>query len=247
MRLGEAQNPGPAAYERDQAEECSARSITRGVQNLLLTDTPATQTTLPVPAPPPIPISRRVTQPRTRQTLAVLSVVQIQKSTKEPRTMASCCTWFRSMVASSSFKKVLPNRASSTVHPVFSVTQFDRDGALAAVIAGRTLQPGTSSLVPSFKTADKARPPLTLLLTARSQCRQETHLMTAHSRTARSERSFSQNMTSSSPIFAEVQRWPFLEAWSRVTPQRGQSALREPSVATSPGRSVPVSLPPLAG
>ena len=38
----------------------------------------------------------------------------------------SCCTWFRSMVASC---------ASSTVRPVFSVTQSDCDGALVAVIA----------------------------------------------------------------------------------------------------------------
>ena len=46
---------------------------------------------------------------------AVLSVVQIQKSAIEHRTMASCCTWFRTMVASNSFKKVLPSCTRSTV------------------------------------------------------------------------------------------------------------------------------------
>ena len=41
--------------------------------------------------------------------------------------------------------------------------------------------------------------------------------MAVHFRTARSGTSFPQNMTGScSPIFAELQRWPFLEAWSRV-------------------------------
>ena len=84
----------------------------------------------------------------------MLNVVQIQKLSKEPRTAASCFTWFRSMVASNSLKKVLPSCASSTVRPVFSVTQFDRDGAVAAVIAKRILQPRTSWQVTSSKTAD---------------------------------------------------------------------------------------------
>ena len=83
VRLCEAQILGPAEHERDLVEELCARrtrineagnaapgsqdSITRGLSNLQLTGTPATQTTLPVPAPPSMPVSRRVTQPRTRQ------------------------------------------------------------------------------------------------------------------------------------------------------------------------------------
>ena len=84
VRLGEAPNPGPAAQERDRvAEERNARqrrineagdsvpgsqeSITRGVQNLQLTGTPATQTAPPAPAPPPMPNSRRPTQTRARE------------------------------------------------------------------------------------------------------------------------------------------------------------------------------------
>ena len=67
VRLCEAQKPGPTEHERDLVEELCARrtrineagdaapgsqdSITRGPRNLQLTDTLATQTTLPVPAP----------------------------------------------------------------------------------------------------------------------------------------------------------------------------------------------------
>ena len=77
VRTGEAQNLGPAAHKKNCAEERCARrtrineagdgapgsqdSITRGVQNLQLSDTPATQTTRTDPA---MPNSRRPTQPR---------------------------------------------------------------------------------------------------------------------------------------------------------------------------------------
>ena len=80
----------------------------------------------------------------------------------------------------------VPSCANSTVRLVFSVTQSDRDGAIDAVIAKRILQSGTSSLVTSFKTDNlgtrmlrpSPRPPLTILLTARSQCLQVFPLMT---------------------------------------------------------------------
>ena len=83
---------------------------------------------------------------------------------------------------------------------------------------------------PSGRSCKPAQPSPTLHHFAK-----ETPWMTVHVRTARSGTSFSQNMTSSSPIFAEVQRWPFLEAWSRVAPRRGQRALQELSVVTSFG------------
>ena len=82
VRVGEAQTSGPAAHEKDRAEERSARrtrineagdavpgsqgSITREGQNLQLTDTAATQTTRTDPAPQ-MHNSRRMTQPRSRQ------------------------------------------------------------------------------------------------------------------------------------------------------------------------------------
>ena len=72
----------------------------------------------------------------------MLIVVQIQKLSKEPRTTASCCTWFRSMVVSSSFKKVLLSCANSTVQR--AVTQSGRGGAIAAATAEGRLQPETS-------------------------------------------------------------------------------------------------------
>ena len=83
VRVGDVQNPGPAPHvqknaalakhqrtrinEAGDAVPGSQDSITRGVQNLQLTDTPATQTTLIDPAPPPMPNSRRLTQPRSRR------------------------------------------------------------------------------------------------------------------------------------------------------------------------------------
>ena len=82
VRLGEAQNPEPAAHERDVAgEPCVRRtrindagdaapgsqfSITRRVQNLQLTGTPPAQPTRTGRAPQPMPNSRRPTPPRSR-------------------------------------------------------------------------------------------------------------------------------------------------------------------------------------
>ena len=79
VRVGEAQNPGPALHKIGSAEERSARrtrineagdavpgsqdSITRIVQNLQLADTPATKFIFTDTAPPP------VTQPLSRQPL----------------------------------------------------------------------------------------------------------------------------------------------------------------------------------
>ena len=111
--------------------------------------------------------------------------------------MASCCTWSRSMTASSSFEKVLPGYANSTVQPVFSATQSDRDDAIAAVIATGILQPETSLLATSFKTADNL----------------DTRMLRPFHDGPLPNCPFgislSQNATSScSPIFAEPQRWP---------------------------------------
>ena len=81
VRLGEAQNPGPAAHERDAADETCARqtrnneakknaapgSLDSMTQNLQLTDIPAGQPTHTAAAPPQLPDSWRPTQQRSRQ------------------------------------------------------------------------------------------------------------------------------------------------------------------------------------
>ena len=172
---------GPATHERDRAaQEHIARqrrideagdsvpgsqdSGTQGVENLQLTDTPATHVTLPTPAPPPMPNSRRPAQLRARQQHEYLRCAQ------EPQTTASCCTWFRSTVGNSSSKKALPSCANSTVRRVFSVTQSDRGGVIAAATAKGILLPETSLLAIPFRSVDNldprmqrplARPPLT--------------------------------------------------------------------------------------
>ena len=100
VRVGEVQNPRPAAHERNRAEERCARrtrinetgdaapgsqiSITRGAQNLQRSGTVATLTTRTTPAPRRCPI---LEDPLNRGhdkhgiIFAVLSLVLIQKST----------------------------------------------------------------------------------------------------------------------------------------------------------------------
>ena len=92
VRLGEAQNTGPDAHERVAEEPCARRtcineagdaapgsqdSITWGVRNLQLTNSPAaTQPTRTAAASPPMHNSRRPTQPRTRQQREYLRCAQ---------------------------------------------------------------------------------------------------------------------------------------------------------------------------
>ena len=65
-------------------------------------------------------------------TFGVLNVVQIHQPSEEPRTTASCCTWFRSTGDNSSPKKAL---AILTEPPALPVTQSGRDNAAAATSA----------------------------------------------------------------------------------------------------------------
>ena len=82
----------------------------------------------------------------------------------------------------------------------------------------------------------RARPPFTNPFRSRSRCHQATPSTTADFRSAPSGTSFSESGTSScSPNFVELPRWLSRAAWSLAVPQRGQKALREPSVITSPG------------
>ena len=112
-----------------------------------------------------------------------------------------------------SLHKALHSCAVSTVPPVLLVTQSGRGDVTAAASAKAILRLKISLLGIPFKTVDNlatkmqrplARPPFTILFTARSQCHQVTPSMTAHFQTAPFATSFSQSETSSySPIFAE--------------------------------------------
>ena len=207
----------------------SQDSITRGVQNLLFQ--PQHHRRCPTLGG----LLRRGCDSSKKNTFVVFDVVQIREHSEEPRTTASCCTWFRSMVASSFMKALL------TVPLVFSVTQSGRGGVTAAATAKAILPPETSLLGIPFRTVENrdtrmlrplARPPFTSLFTARSQCHQVSASMTAHSRTAPLGASPSQIATSSySLIFAEPRQWPSHAAWSLSTPLPS----REPPVAISPG------------
>ena len=129
VRLGEAQNPGPATNDRDQAtaEQCTANlrrineardsvpgsqdSVTRGVQNLQTLDTPTSQTAPPAPPPPTMPGSRRP-QARPKQQL------QEYLWCAQPLTTAPCCTRFRSTGDNGCSQRALRNFATLTVQPV---------------------------------------------------------------------------------------------------------------------------------
>ena len=242
VRLREARNPGPATHERDRAAgERIARqrrineagdSVPRSQDSITRTDTPATQTTLAAPAPPPMPNSRRPPQPQARQQQEYLRCAQCAADPE-----ASSGTLDRGLMLHMFLlhggQQLIQEKCCSAA-----------PGAIAAVTAKGILQPETSLLVTSSKTADNldtrvlrplACPPPTILLTAQSQFHQVTPSMT-HSRAAPFGTSLPQNATSGrSPIFAEPQQCPSHAAQSLATPQPGQKASREPPVAISPG------------
>ena len=146
------------AEERNEAGDSVPSSqdpMTRGVRNLQLTDTPTTQTALSAPAPPPMPNSRRPTQPGATATgipsLCSMWFVQIQKLSKEPRPHGAHGSeaWWPA-----AHSRKCCSAANSTVKPVLSVTKSGRGGAVAAATAEGILQPETSLLVIPFRTAD---------------------------------------------------------------------------------------------
>ena len=118
-RLGEAQNPGPTAHERDREEERSARrtrineagdaapgsqdSITQKVQNLQLTDSRHRR---PLVQPEHHRQCPTLEDPLRRDHVSngttLLSVVLIQP---EIQTMASCCPWVRSTGSAADSRK----------------------------------------------------------------------------------------------------------------------------------------------
>ena len=132
-RLGEAQNLGPETHDRDWAAAeqriaslrritktrnsvpSSQDSVTRGVQNLQISDTPAIQTARSAPAPPPMPNSRSPPEARSKQQpeniFGVRRVAQIPPLSEQSPTTASRCTWFRNTGDNHCFQKALvPSR-----------------------------------------------------------------------------------------------------------------------------------------
>ena len=151
--------------------------------------------------------------------------------------MTSCCTWFRSTGVNSSLKILLHSYAISTLTPVFCVTQSGCGDVTAAATARATLLLEISLMGIPFRTVDnldtKMQRPVARSPFASSQLAASADSPLPNCPVGTS---FLQSETSSySPIFAEHPQWPFRAAQSLATPQPGQRALREPSVATSPG------------
>ena len=123
-RLGEAQNPGPATYDRDRAAAeqriaslrrineggdsvpGSQDSVTRGVQNVQNSDAPAIQTARFSPSTAADALLRRGRNSSPESIVGVRRVVQIPPSEQSPTT-ASCCTWFRNTGDDNCFQKAL--------------------------------------------------------------------------------------------------------------------------------------------
>ena len=192
MRLGEARNQGPAAHERHRtAEDRNARqrrineagdsvpgsqdSLTRRFHNLQLSDSPATQTTLPAPATAACPTLADPTQTRQRQE-SLRCAAQCGpdpaafKGASNHGLMLHMVQKHGVTVDNSSLERALYSCATSTVPLVFCVTQSGRSDVTAAATARATLQPEISLFVTSFKTADNldtmmlrpSAPPLTI-------------------------------------------------------------------------------------
>ena len=121
---------------------------------------PAAQATRTAQAPPPMPKSRRPTQPRSLQQRDYLRWTQCGSDPEVYTGNADHGVMVR-MGQKHGELAAVPRKCfvSSFGRPAHSVTPFDRGGAIAAIIARRTLQLGTSQRVTSFKIDDRTQPP----------------------------------------------------------------------------------------
>ena len=259
VRVGEAQKTGPTAHERDPAEERSARrkrsneardvvpgsqdSTTRGVRNLQLTDSPATQTTRRAPSPP-VPTSRRATQPRSRQQRHCLRSAQcgsdpdvftgnkdhglmMHMGQKHGGSAADSrkCAQLRQLdrAACVSCGTIRSRRCSRC-------NRSKRDTATRDITVWVTSSKIDDSSV--IRMQPPARPTLTNLLTVRSQCRPESFGCQSTSELPHWD--IVVTIGNSSPTSAEPRPWRSRVALSPGVPPRGQRAVREP-VATNLG------------
>ena len=216
----------------------SQDSVTRGVQNLLKSETPATQTALPAPAPPPMPNSRRPPRARPKQ--------------QQPRIPSLCAVRLRSLRLQSSLQpwpqaphgfrntgdkgcslKALRSCAVSTVH---RRNFCKRDTPISRPCRWRYL-PGPTTTRTSGSCARGARPPFTNLFTARSRWHQDDSLddsplpncPTRDIVLTERDKQLLAELRRASP-----QRLS-LAASSLALPQHGQTASKEPRAVTSHG------------
>ena len=160
-------NPDPATHDRDRtaAEQrnarrrrineagvpCSQDSITRRVQSLQISDTPAAQTALPAPAPPPMPNTRRPPQARPKQqprAFAVRNVAQILSPSEQSPITASCCTWSRSTGDNGCSQKAMRSSGTSIAQPEKLVTPSGRGDVADAPSAEVILRSETLLAIP---------------------------------------------------------------------------------------------------
>ena len=271
IRVGEAQNPGPATHDGDwtiterpnaahrrinQAEDSipsSQDSVTRAVQNLRISDSPAAPAALPAPATP-------ASNWEFHKTAAE------KKKPREPREYlgcAQCGPLADAHLASTDggLMQHLAQNQGGQVLLVVSVGQLRWLNRQACVCCGTTRShrcrqcnscgsdtplrgfrvgrtPSRTDDSPDIRTQRPAvRQPVSNSLRARSQYLQENLWTTARFRTALSGTSFRLTETSScSPSFAGPRRWHSRDAGSLDTPRLGQKVSKEPRALTSPGR-----------
>ena len=236
MRLDEARNLGPPArtLSRVELKTCSHQNLRRRRPHLQRRYQRQCSTLED--------LLRHGRDSSNGNTLAVLNAVQILHPSEEPRTTASCSTWFRSASGQQVIQESVAqlrhlDRAACVLCGTISsrrchrCSHCKRDIMLAILFRTDNLDTRTQCPL--------ARPPLTILPTALSQSRRETFRRQPTPELLH-DIAGTQNATSSClPIFAEPQQWPSRAAQSHATPLRGRESLE--------GAVMPLSLPPAAG
>ena len=161
-RVGEAQIPGPATHERDwtvteqpdathrrnnEARDSVPRSqdaVTRAVQKLRITDSPAASVALPALTANNGEFQETAAAETTAQgaqenTSAVRSAALLPTSIGRLLMEVSCSIWCRSTEVRCCLKTVCDNCVGSTARPVCTVAQSDRSGVAGATPAGSIL------------------------------------------------------------------------------------------------------------
>ena len=186
----------PQTYQRSRRLSTGSQdSITRGVQSLQTSDTPAAQTALPAPVPPLIPNTRRLQARRKQQASGTPSLCAMWlkslhlQSRLRSRPHAACGSEVRGTTAAPRTRWQLRplDRAVSPVTPLGRGDVADAPSAevirrsetfLLAILFRTSANPGTRMQHPA------ARPLSSNLLRARSRCPQATPSTTARFRTA---------------------------------------------------------------
>ena len=110
-----------------------------------------------------------------KNTFDVLNAVQIQQPLKQPRTTASCCTWFRStQLTQKSVAQLHLDRAACVACDTIRSRRCHRCSFCKSDTPTRVIPFRTVDNLDTRMQRPRARPPFTSLFKARKQCHQVT-------------------------------------------------------------------------